>query len=145
MAQKGWELLILAVKRKDSIFGGRGMEKQRKGKQKNNQYIISFTVAECGEFHSMGEYHENIGTLDEAARIYRKIPPERMNGIPSIGIRLHMPGTEAVEDVQTDILSGSAIDTGIVRLMPELCDNTKVQGIIEEIIRMFPDKEVIDI
>ena len=141
---KGWKLPVLAVKRKDSI-GGRGMEKQRKGKQKNNQYIITFTVAECGEFHSMGERHENIGTLDEAARIYRKIPPERMNGIPSIGIRLHMPGTKAVEDVQADILSGGEIDTGIVRLIPELCDNAEVQEIIDEMIRMFPDKEVIDI
>ena len=49
-----------------------------------------------------------------------------MNGIPSIGIRLHMLGTKAVEDVQADILSGGEIDTGIVRLMPELCDNAEV-------------------
>lgn len=107
--------------------------------------IITFTVAECGEFHGMGEYHEGIRTMEEAAAIYRKIPPERMNGIPSIGIRLHMPGTEAAEDVQADILSGSEIDTGMIRLIPELCDHAGVKEIISEMIRMFPDKEITDL
>ena len=34
---------------------------------------ISFYVAECGEFHSMGEFHENL-TLQQAVDIYKSIP-----------------------------------------------------------------------
>lgn len=74
------------------------------GLKKGAGGIITFTVAECGEYHSMGECHEGIRTLEEAAAIYRKIPPERMNGIPSIGIRFHTAGTAEEEDIQLDIL-----------------------------------------
>ena len=56
----------------------------------NKEVVLTFTVAECGEYHSLGEYHEGIRTLEEAVVIYEKIPPERMNGIPSIGINLHV-------------------------------------------------------
>lgn len=121
------------------------MEDKHTGKKKGDGSTITFTVAECREYHSLGEYHEGIGTLDEAIGIYRKIPPERMNGIPSIGIRLHMAGTAEVEDVQIDILSGREIDRGMARLIPELCDNAKVGEIVQEMIRRFPEKEVVDI
>ena len=49
---------------------------------------VSFTVAECGEFHDMGEFHENIGSAKEALEIFKQIPGDRMNAIPTIGIRL---------------------------------------------------------
>lgn len=106
--------------------------------------MITFTVAECGEYHSMGEYHEGIRTLEEAAAIYRKIPPERMNGIPSIGIRFHAAGTAEKEDIQIDILSGREIDRGMARLIPELRGSAEVEKIIQEMIRRFPEKEVAD-
>ena len=53
---------------------------------------ITFTVAECGEFHNMGEYHEGIETIEEAIKIYNAIDPSRMNGIPSIGVNMHIEG-----------------------------------------------------
>ena len=53
---------------------------------------ITLTVAECGAFHNMGEFYENISTVDEAIALFEKIPPERMNGIPAIGINLHRAG-----------------------------------------------------
>lgn len=34
---------------------------------------ITFTVAECGEFHNMGEYHEGIETIEEAMKLYNAI------------------------------------------------------------------------
>ena len=55
---------------------------------------ITFTVAECGEFHNMGEYHEGIETIEEAIKIYNAIDPSRMHGIPSIGVNMHIEGTE---------------------------------------------------
>lgn len=29
----------------------------------NKEAVLIFTVAECGKYHSLGEYHEGIGTL----------------------------------------------------------------------------------
>ena len=112
--------------------------------QKTGKAILTFTVAECGEYHSLGKYYEGIKTLEEAVSLYRQIPPERMNGIPSIGINLHVRGTDKTEDVQADILSGSEIDIGFLNLIPELCGNPQVQEAVKAIIERFPDKEVID-
>ena len=112
--------------------------------QKTGKEILTFTVAECGEYHSLGKYYENIQTLDEAVRLYQQIPPERMNGIPSIGINLHVGGTDKMEDVQADILSGDEIDIGFINLIPELCRNPEVQAAVKMIIEKFPDKEVIE-
>ena len=50
---------------------------------------VTLTVAECGEFHTMGEFHEGIATVEEALMIFNSIPPERMHGIPAIGIHMH--------------------------------------------------------
>ena len=105
--------------------------------------IMTFTVAECGEFHSLGEYHEGIGTLEEAIKIYRQMPMDRMNGIPTIGINLHVEGTDKMEDTQADILSGSEIDIGYINLIPEFSGNPQVQETVKKIIELFPDKEVI--
>lgn len=117
-----------------------GKERTR---QKTEKAILTFTVAECGEYHNLGQCHENIETLEEAVILYRQIPPERVNGIPSIGINLHAEGTDKREDLQADILSGGEIDTGVIRLIPEFCGNPQVQEIIKEIIRFFPDKEIV--
>lgn len=114
-------------------------------KHKNKAAEITFTVAECGEFHSMGEYHEGIGSLEEAAAIYRKIPQGRMNGVPSVGIRIHIKGTAAEEDAQFDILTGSEINMGVLRMLPEGCSRAQVPRIISETAEMFPEKEVTDI
>lgn len=71
---------------------------------------MGIRVSYCGEFHNLGEFYENIPTVEEAVAIWKQIPPERMNGIPAIGIHLHTPGTEELEDVGIDILSGERID-----------------------------------
>lgn len=112
--------------------------------QKTEKTILTFTVAECGEYHNLGRYYEGIKTLEEAVSLYQQIPPKRMNGIPSIGINLHVRGTDKMEDVQADILSGDGIDIGFINLVPELCGNLQVQSAVKSIIEKFPDKEVID-
>ena len=92
---------------------------KKKADQKTGKTALSFTVAECGEYHSLGKYYEGIQTLEEAASLYQQIPLERMNGIPAIGINLHVEGTDKMEDVQADILSGNEIDIGFISLIPE--------------------------
>ena len=105
---------------------------------------MTFTVAECGEFHNMGEYHEGIETIEEAIQIYQAIDPSRMNGIPSIGVNMHIEGTEEWEDEQVDILSGKCIDVDFLNYTPELRDTPKVQDALKKLIAAFPEKEVND-
>lgn len=117
----------------------------KKGKTGNKgELVIRFTVAECGEIHSLGEYHENIKTAKEAAAIYRNIPPERRHGIPAIGIKLHRRGQPPYEDIQADILSGGEINTGMLHYDPEAGSNPLVWKAVEELKGLFPEKEVVD-
>ncbi len=55
--------------------------------EKNRNPKSAFYVAECTEFHILGEYHEDL-SLEEAAELYQTIPADRMNGIKGIGFRL---------------------------------------------------------
>ena len=105
---------------------------------------ITFTVAECGEFHNMGEYHEGIETIEEAMKLYNAIDPSRMHGIPSIGVNMHIVGTEEWEDEQADIVSGKRIDVDFLNYTPELRDTPKVQDAIKKLIAAYPEKDVID-
>ena len=105
---------------------------------------ITFTVAECGEFHNMGEYHEGIETIEEAMKLYNAIDPSRMHGIPSIGVNMHIEGTEEWEDEQADIVSGKRIDVDFLNYTPELRDTPKVQDALKKLIAAFPEKEVTD-
>ena len=123
-------------------MAGKSMKQGKTEKQ--GDMIVSFTVAECGEFHNLGEYHENIKTVEEAATIYRNIPPERMNGIPAIGIKLHRKGQPAYEDIQIDILTGAEINTGLLHYDSEAESNPLVWEAVEELKRLFPEKEVVD-
>ena len=105
---------------------------------------ITFSVAECGEFHNMGEYHEGIETIEEAMKLYNAIDPSRMHGIPSIGVNMHIEGTEEWEDEQADIVSGKRIDVDFLNYTPELRDTPKVQDAIKKLIAAYPEKDVID-
>ncbi len=103
---------------------------------------ITLTVAECGEFHNLGEYHENIESVEEALAVFNSIPPERMNGIPSIGINIHKEGTESFEDAQMDIVSGKTVDLEMLEYYPEITGNQKALAVISELVEKFPEAEV---
>ncbi len=110
--------------------------------KEEKQTVITLTVAECGEFHNLGEYHEDIASVEEAIEIFNQIPPERMNGIRSIGINIHTEGTEAYEDTQMDIVSGRTADLEILDYVPDITDNSKAVAVIAELIDKMPDIEV---
>ena len=107
-----------------------------------SEKTVTLTVAECGEFHSLGEFHENIASVEEAIAVWKSIPPERMNGIPSIGINIHTEGTERYEDVEMDILSGKVIDLEVLDYVPDITDDPKAIEVIAELIDKLPDIEV---
>ena len=118
-------------------------EKSAKQPQEEKQTVITLTVAECGEFHNLGEYHEGIESVEEAVAVFNQIPPERMNGIRSIGINIHTEGTEAYEDTQMDIVSGRTADLEILDYVPDITDNPKAVAVIAELIDKMPDIEVL--
>ena len=117
-------------------------EKGAEQTQEEKQTVVTLTVAECGEFHNFGEYHENIAGVEEAIAIFNQIPPERMNAIPSIGINIHTEGTENYEDTQMDIISGRVADLEILDYVPDITDNPKAVEVIAELIDKLPDIEV---
>ena len=103
---------------------------------------VTLTVAECSEFHNLGEFYENIPTVEEAVAIWKQIPPERMNGIPAIGINIHTLGTEAFEDVGIDILSGKRIDLDILEYIPDIKGNPQAMDMIAELMAKLPGIEI---
>lgn len=115
---------------------------EKNTEQEEKQTVVTLTVAECGEFHDLGEYHEGIADVEEAIAIFNRIPPERMNGIPSIGINIHTEGTEAYEDTPMDIVSGGVADLEILYYLPNITGNPKAVSMIAELIDKLPDIEV---
>ncbi len=105
---------------------------------------LTFYVAECMEFPTLGEYHDNL-TLAEAVSKYESIHPERMNGIRGIGFVLHTEGNEDYMDTTMELLNGMTIDVDSINEVPELRENPLVQQAIRDVIAQFPDKEVWDV
>ena len=110
--------------------------------QEQAETEVTLTVAECGEFHNLGEFYENIPIVEEAVAVWKQIPPERMNGIPAIGINIHMLGTEAFEDVGMDILSGNRIDFDILEYIPDIKGNPQAMEMITELVAKLPEMEI---
>lgn len=102
---------------------------------------VSFTVAECSEFHNMGEFHENIATVKEAMEIFEKISPERMSAIPAVGIRV--ADAENLEQVaEMDVIVGNHVDLQLLEYIPEIAENKAAQFAIAEMIHAMPDATI---
>ncbi len=101
----------------------------------------TLTVAECSEFHSMGEFHENIATTKEAIELFNQIPPDRMHGIPAIGIRVEDAANPDM-GMEMDFMTRKRIDLDILTLVPEIANDWKAQKMIAELIHAFPDTEI---
>ena len=101
----------------------------RETANKEENKLVTLTVAECSEFHSMGEFHENIRSVAEAVSKFKEIPPERMHGIPTIGIRVADPKNP--EDyVELDVLTGRTFDLDMLHYVPEIAENWQAQQMI---------------
>ena len=117
-------------------------EKAAEQSQEGKQTAVTLTVAECGEFHNLGEYHENIAGVEEAIAIFNRIPPDRMNGIPSIGINIHTEGTENYEDTQMDIVSGGVADLEFLDYVPDIAGNPQAMEVIVELLAKLPEVKI---
>lgn len=105
---------------------------------------ITFTVAECSEFKTMGEIHEGIETIEEAIKLYHSIDPTRMNGIPCIGANFHEPGTEDYMDDEADLLIAGRIETNSLGLFLDVenANEPKLLNAIEVLKKEFPQEVV---
>ena len=103
---------------------------------------VTLMVSECGEFHNLGEFYENIPTVEEAIAIWKQIPPERMHGIPAIGINVHRPGEESYMDDEVDLLLGNRIDLEILEHIPCITSEPKAMEVIAELVAKLPEMEI---
>ena len=97
---------------------------------------ISFYVAECGEFHSMGEFHENL-TLQQAVDIYKSISSDRMNGVKTIGFVIKDENLLANE---YDIVVGNRLNMQEMKdILPDLAVHPLVVKAADEITKLLPE------
>lgn len=100
--------------------------------EKPERSEITFTVAECGEFHSLGRYRDDISNAEEAIALWKEYQKGPLNGIPSIGIQIHKPGQTEMEDTQVDLVSGKTIDLDMLRYYPEInAEETAIQKVCD--------------
>ena len=96
---------------------------------------ITFYVAECSEFHILGEFHERLETLQEAMELYEKIPAERINGIKSIGFCLE---DDSIYDGTTyDLMVAGEIQTEFINEIPHYRESPLVQKAIADMEAML--------
>lgn len=111
-----------------------------------SQYVppkITYTVAECGEFHSMGRYRDDVESVNEAIDLWNEYKKGTLNGVPSIGILVHTLGQSERDDTQVDLVSGKTMDLDMIRYYPEI--NTEEAAIqkICELVENLPDVNVV--
>ena len=111
-------------------------------REAEQQMIITYTVAECGEFHSMGAFHEGIATIEEAKSMFDTMQKDHNNMIPALGINIHKPGTQTMDDLQSDILYGNTIDLDNLRYIPEICNDQQAISKVGQVIEAFPDAKI---
>ena len=115
---------------------------QTQGEMEKEEVEVTLMVSECGEFHNLGEFYDNIPTVEEAIAIWKQIPPERMHGIPAIGINVHRPGEETYMDDEVDLLSGNRIDLEILEHIPSITSEPKAMEVIAELVAKLPEMEI---
>lgn len=104
---------------------------------------VTYTVAECGEFHGMGRYRDDIKDVQEAIALWKEFQDSPLNGIPSIGILVHTPGQTDLEDEQLDLLSRQKIDLDMMQYYPVICKEEATIEKICELIENLPEVGII--
>ena len=133
--------LSLATNMEDLAFGGMKVA-ETSTYEKTKKKTVSYTVAECSEFHELGELHEGIKSVKEAIELFKQIPPDRMHGIPAIGVRVTDADSPELF-TEIDICFGKRMDMDVLSYVPDIRDNWQAQQGIAEMIHAFPDIKII--
>ncbi len=107
-------------------------------KEADREPEISFYVAECSEFHRMGEFQEHL-TLEQAVDMYRQIPADRLNGVKAIGFNLQ---DENILANEFDLVTGGKLQQQELKdLVPQLAQHPLVQKAFDDICKLMPELE----
>ena len=104
---------------------------------------ITYTVAECGEFHSMGRYRDDVENVNEAIDLWNEYREGTLNGVPSIGILVHTPRQSERDDTQVDLVSGKTMDLDMIRYYPAIHTEEAAIQKICELVENLPDVNVV--
>lgn len=104
---------------------------------------VTFTVAECGEFPTLGNCYEGIKKADEAIEIWQRVQKKNLNTVPGLGIHVHIPGQEDYMDGQIDLVSVKTIDVSILEYIPSMRKEPRVMERVAELIHRLPGYEII--
>ena len=105
--------------------------------------VLTFTVAECGEFHQLGEYYDDITTVEEAIEKWEQLKDSPLNGVASIGILSHKPGENSLEDEQVDLVTRKVLDLDMLRYYPAIRNDKRALEMIAALASYLPDIDVI--
>lgn len=105
--------------------------------------VLTFIVAECGEFHQLGEYYDDITTVEEAIEKWEQLRDSPLNGVASIGILSHKPGGNSLEDEQVDLVTRKVLDLGMLRYYPTIRNDKRALEMIAALASHLPDIGVI--
>ena len=96
----------------------RELQLQRSQTMEKAQEPVTLVVAECCEYHALGEHYEGVKSVDEAIRLFEAIPSERLNGIKSIG--LDVPRVDKEFSMEIDVLVGQTFNVTLDYAKAEL-------------------------
>lgn len=102
---------------------------------------ISFFVAEDGEFHNRGEYHDNL-TIQEAIEKYKEIPSERMNAMKAIGFELHTGLEGAFSEISMELFYANTIGMEMVEKINFIRGNELIWEAVKELKEAFPEAQI---
>ena len=102
---------------------------------------ITFYTAECMEFTSLGEYHNNL-TLQEAVTAYQTIPADRLHGIKGIGFTLE--DGSMYSGMEYPLVQGNRLDLNTLCLIEHFKDSPLVQAAVVDLVKALPDLTVDD-
>lgn len=105
--------------------------------------FLTFTVAEAGEFHDLGEYFEYNDAKKAKERYDSFRESSSMNAVPALGLKLHKVGAPEETDLQWDFLTGNTINLTELDYIPELKNSKSVIAALHEVINLDPDIKVI--
>ena len=105
--------------------------------------LLTFTVAECGEFHQLGEYYDDITTVEEAIEKWEQLKDSPLNGVASIGILAHKPGENSLEDEQVDLVTRKVLDLDMLCYYPAIRNDKRALVMIAALASHLPDISVI--
>lgn len=105
-----------------------------------NRQRVTLIVAECAEYHALGECHEGVETVAEAIDFFENIPADRMSGIKSIG--LSVPQVDDDFSMEIDILVGHTFDLDMLNFVPGIKENEQAMEMVAQLIDHYPEMEI---